>query len=621
MEILTAHALTALHSLCHRIALTEEELKAISSKLGTPSPESSKLGTPSPELWRETERLLETADGAGDGTRIDIGFNSLILKWLGMKDEQECIGRYGHTIEDALEKDRGHLSITARTCDQKLNSPKNHLEKDFINAQCDIWLNRSTLLSKFDGEEAALLALNRIIELAPFLGSTPINSREEFVQRCINADLLEIAETARLGPERVSYGIDSQTTELKITPEATIVLSALWCITHGRMLLASELALDLEIEPTTAAWRRIWAAAREGRVDAIPIPTNTIRVGWGKPDVDENALREGLHQSTEGLQVIHAMAEAIWGKICEPVKDVHIRPTLSVVEMRRSQIQNDYHPPSGSGMNIWHEVHQGEQRPETLERARIIRDLDDVLERYAEIYSTGGVVALWDRATENFLRGRIEEALAQTDRAISLLDTADNLSNPESLIIFAATIALTAGDHEKANSLLAHCSTEHTLSLKREIENTKLARRKLRDAEKKYRKRNDLESRHKLANAHTDAGNYRVAERILDEICIRDAGNTCAWRGKAKLLFGAGRFRDAIEPARIALWNGADDPRDKALLAHILNSIGSDGEVEAIVMAVAAISGLNELGPDYAMELLALAEIASKGDKARHTGN
>ena len=72
----TVHLLVAFHALTHRLSLTED-LKAEIAGRGA---------SLSHELWRATVGLLHEADRGAPGTRVDIGFESLLRRWLGIDD-------------------------------------------------------------------------------------------------------------------------------------------------------------------------------------------------------------------------------------------------------------------------------------------------------------------------------------------------------------------------------------------------------------------------------------------------------------------------------------------------------------------------------------------------------
>ena len=113
METLTVAALTALHSLCHRIGPTPDEQEAIA-----PS-ESPHLG---PQIWRQSVRFLEEADAADPGSRIDLGFSSLIFRWLGIENEATCVERHGLGVEQALSRDCGSLAAVVRASPERRRS-------------------------------------------------------------------------------------------------------------------------------------------------------------------------------------------------------------------------------------------------------------------------------------------------------------------------------------------------------------------------------------------------------------------------------------------------------------------------------------------------------------------
>ena len=73
MQIATAHVLTALYALSHRIGLSPGELEHLEKR-------GKAL---SPALWQETRETLALADRGGAGTELDLGFVLPIFEWLG----------------------------------------------------------------------------------------------------------------------------------------------------------------------------------------------------------------------------------------------------------------------------------------------------------------------------------------------------------------------------------------------------------------------------------------------------------------------------------------------------------------------------------------------------------
>ena len=85
MHPATVHLLTAFFALCHRLALTEDDKSALET-------EGASLST---KLWRATAGLVAEADQGAPGTRVDIGFGPLLLRWLGVGDEAGFVETWG----------------------------------------------------------------------------------------------------------------------------------------------------------------------------------------------------------------------------------------------------------------------------------------------------------------------------------------------------------------------------------------------------------------------------------------------------------------------------------------------------------------------------------------------
>ena len=179
MEHLTAATLVALHSLCHRIALTPEEIQAVANR-------GSVL---SPALWREAVRMLETADAAGDGSSVDLGFAALVHHCLGLRDEDQCLERYGLCVADALARDCGHLAITALVvAGQKSPSARETtvVRPWVIQAWCDR-AYRLEASGRVETRGALIGALEWILDACPPGEPSTENLRTQFVRLCREA--------------------------------------------------------------------------------------------------------------------------------------------------------------------------------------------------------------------------------------------------------------------------------------------------------------------------------------------------------------------------------------------------------------------------------------------------
>ena len=103
METATTHLLTALYSLSHRIALTAEDVAELDRDWPCLTP----------ELWKATRELLGEADRGAAGTTLDIGFMRVVLRWLGLADEDAFAAEFGVGVVEALGRDLGCLAEIA----------------------------------------------------------------------------------------------------------------------------------------------------------------------------------------------------------------------------------------------------------------------------------------------------------------------------------------------------------------------------------------------------------------------------------------------------------------------------------------------------------------------------
>ena len=118
MELATAHVLTALYALAHRVALTGEELALLD--------ERGRALTPA--VWRETKDTLRLADRGGAGTELDLGFVPLVFEWLGVADTRAFAERYAVDIDEALAHDRGSLTGLADSIESGSDQPHEHFQ-------------------------------------------------------------------------------------------------------------------------------------------------------------------------------------------------------------------------------------------------------------------------------------------------------------------------------------------------------------------------------------------------------------------------------------------------------------------------------------------------------------
>ena len=567
MEKLTAHAITALHCLCHRIALTREEQRAVDSS-------GASLG---PRIWAETVRLLETADAAGQVTSLDIGFTPFVLLWLGLNDETACVTRHGIGIADSLRRDIGGLSALAHFLEASADT-RDAMSPETRAYVVDAWVERANRLSAdrtAETADALMGALEQTLDLCPPSADATRSLRNELLRLCEEFGDPEHAARVRGPLERI---VTEPGAAITLNPGATLALSVLWAMTHHRLLLASELHLDPEIDHLPDEWERIRTAVLDGSVADIPVPTETARAWCTGEGLSDAELRECLDQDATGLAVTLLAVEYVWGGgIADHLPEDALRQALAIARIRRVRIERGYRPPEGERPNIFYEAHQGVRRSETMERVALIHRLNEAFRRLEEVDPSACACAFLDQAAESESLGRHEQTREYLEEARRLLHGAEDSDQAEYGHVCLAQHAWASGEVNQALAMLAQLGSERARELGLRIESREEERRTLRDAEREHRRRADLESWCEVAYTHMAAEHTIAAERCARRICREHPAHPLAWETQAHVLHAGGRHRDAVEPARMAVSLSAGDPVREALLARILSRIRSEG--------------------------------------------
>ena len=566
MEPLTAATLVALHSLCHRMALTPGETQAIENR-------GSAL---SPALWREAVRMLETADAAEDGARVDLGFAAFIHQWLGLRDEEECLERYGLCVADALARDCGHLATTALVAAGQ-QSPGSQETAEILPLVIQAWCDRAHRLSASGGSEttsALIGALEWLLDVCPPGEASTEKLRAEFTRLCERAGDLDRAQ--RVIRPRESIPAEPGTT-ITINPGATLALSVLWAMTHEDALLSSELDFDIEIARSPGEWKRIRSAVLAGSVEDIPVPTETARAWCTGEGLSEAELCACLRQDANGLVVSLLAVECLWGGADDDdVPEEALHQAIAIARIRRARVEGEYRPLEGERQNIWYEVHQGARRPETMERVALIHRLNALFERFAHVDSTAFACVYLDRAVEAESRGRHEHTREYLEEARRLLHGADDPEQAEYGHVCLAQHAWASGDANRARAMLVKLGSDRAIELKRRIENREEGRMAIRAAEREQVRRDGPDAWCDVATAHLAAGHTIAAERCARRICREHPAYPLAWMTLARVLHENGRHRDSVGPARMAASLAGGDPVPAALLARVLGRIGPE---------------------------------------------
>ena len=351
MHPLTIASLTALYALSHRIDLTSAEIA-----------------------------LLAAYDSAGERATLNLGgYDRLVHAWLGCVDASDCCERHGLTVSDALSGDRGSLFVAAGVVagDRELRS---YAAKEALVLLVKVWAERAGRLAG-SGEEAvsvSIASFDRAVSVCPLPKETIRALWTAFIDACeVNGN----RSLARLARERLTC-LDDENDGLELV--VLLVLSVLWAVTHGEYLLRSEHGLDRHVNRSPVAWDRIRVAVAEGRLDDVPVPTETFAAWCPGPGLDEDELR-GCIRSCEAAILAQYLdtVEAVWSGEGEPDSrpPTPVALIVEICRMRRLRIERAYDPVSGERRNIFYEM-QGARRPEALECLDLMRLLNGLLARY-----------------------------------------------------------------------------------------------------------------------------------------------------------------------------------------------------------------------------------------------
>ena len=348
MELATAHLLTALYSLSTGLGLTAEDRKELEAR-GMPL---------SPALWDETRTTLELADRGGAGTQLDLGFTPAIFSWLGIADEREFIERYGAGgVDEVLARDCGMLSQAAAALEGDRSRP---LPLELSHA----WSARAArLMDGLPGTGQAVLVslelaldgfrrdpewlrplFEAILRVADLVGD---DHRSQGARKMLE----RLDEPGSDAPESLPLGVVAQ------------VLTVLYCCSVDGLLLDEERLLAPGNELSSETWESIVGAAREGRVDDIPVPVRLLRA-WGAPeDVHDAAVRDCLSRAASVLPEVVAEVGRLWGGTEAPgVSQGVARSVASIAFLRHHQLREGLPPMTGEPDNPSHDVHQGARR-------------------------------------------------------------------------------------------------------------------------------------------------------------------------------------------------------------------------------------------------------------------
>ena len=595
MQPATVHLLTAFHALTHRLSLSED-LTAEVERQGAAL---------TPVLWRVTVGLLHEADRGAPGTRVDIGFEPLLHRWLGVDDERGFVESYGVGAADALDRDRGALGPLAEAI---ANRDGPEAVRDLVS---HAWAARAVRL--MDGlpktAGAVVEALDQAIEGCPW---PPPRRRALFEAMAVASEALGDWGRAQAARDFV-HRLDQEDALAYIAAQALLIL---WCVAHDELLLSPERELDPGIEPSPAGWARVREAVEAGRHEDVPAPVGTF-AAWSRSDgLEEYVLRIALEKHAPLLVDMARAVEMLLEGGEEPVSlsfDA-LRLVVAALMRRRDRVAGGFEPLPGERRNLYGEAHQGARRPDTMERVAVLRGLHETLERCEKADPMAVARVHGDRAAECTARGEHEEAWPLLVKASELADEIPHDPDRQGdTKAWVAEYHWRAGEAGEAGRMLTGLRGRRAAELFRQIAAREPERTVVAQAERAVRRRGDLESRCDLAHAHLAAGHVIPAERMACELCRTDPHEPLAWTTLARVLEAVGRYRDAVRPAREALARGGNAGSGRVLLARILNRLGPDGREESTALAAGVIEAHPDEAPVGTHDLAEAVRIAHDG--------
>ena len=233
--------MTAFHALTHRVSLTED-LKAGLERQGAALV---------PERWRVTVGLLHEADRGAPGTRVDIGFEPLLHRWLG--------------AADALDRDRGALGPLAEAI---ANRDGPEAVRDLVS---HAWAARAVRLMDALPKTAGAVveALDQAIEGCPW---PPPRRRALFEAMAAASEALGDWGRAQAARDWI-HRLDEEDAFAYIAAQTLFIH---WCVTHDELLLSHERGRDPGIDPSPAGWARVREAVEAGRHEDVPALVGTF---------------------------------------------------------------------------------------------------------------------------------------------------------------------------------------------------------------------------------------------------------------------------------------------------------------------------------------------------------
>ena len=525
----------------------------------------------SPQVWHGTLSLLADADGAGEGATIDLGYDRLLLAWLGCHDPAECRERHGLTVAEVLYRDRGHLAPAARVVagDRELTS---HAEKEALVLLIKVWAERASRLAAIGEDVVSIASFDRAVAICPLPEDTVRALWTKYAEACEVHGNRSLAATAR---ERLKALDEVSDDSLQLV--VTLLFCVLWAMTHDEYLLRCENALDPHVGRSVEEWERIRLALAEGRLGDLPVPVQTFCAWCPGPGLEEDDLRGCIGSSTPFLPELVATVEAVLSGTGEPgsLSPTHVALVVEICRMRRIRIERDYEPVPGERLNIYYEL-QGARRPEVIERLDLMRRLNGLLARYGMHVPDIRMCVALDLAAEAESRGDHDvtrQHLEELRRAAVLVDDAGRREYAE---VCLAQHCWQLGDVNGARAILADLTGEHAVGARQRFDALASAHTQHRAAVDACHRTPGIEAWSALADAELAAGHFIAGERTAQALTRAYPAQSLAWMTLARVLHEQGRHRDAIEPAREAVRLAGAGGDALELLDRILARIGHD---------------------------------------------
>ena len=332
-------------------------------------------------------------------------------------------------------------------------------------------------------------------------------------------------------------------------------------------------------------WEAICRALRERRWDAVPIalPSAPLHRNWSDQWVDPAVYGECMRASAaSGLldKILHMVDALLRGGPLPDSLGPAASTVVSVLLERRAALEADWVPGRAEPERIWYELHQGAQRPDTIERLELIRGLHPVLARIGSVVPFGPVAVYLDRAAESEARGDYADERAALQAGIELSEAVPDLDQREHATVRLGLLAWREAKLTEVARLLGPLRGRQAVELRERIDGAEPERLALHQARESLRRRTDAVRGGRYAWAHADAGHTVRALEVGQALCDQFPARGVPEALLGGLLLEQARCRDAVPVLTSALQLGFDATLGEALLAQAASRAGGDGAAE-----------------------------------------